>query len=66
MGSWKDYYQPQLKKIVYAINRPNLIKLIEDHEKRGWEQASEIIEYGYGLGILMIFEKGEKKHASNS
>ena len=65
MGSWKDYHQPQLKKVVYAMNPSNLNKLIADHESCGWEKASEIKEYGYGLGILMIFEKGEKKHASN-
>lgn len=40
---------------------------IAAHENRGWVQASEVKEHGYGFGILMTFgEKGEINHASNS
>lgn len=56
----------QLKKIVYSLTEPQLNKLIRDHGSRGWVQASDIKEHGYGVGVLMTFgEKGEMKDASN-
>lgn len=55
--SWKDVQPRQLKKIVYAINDVKLKKVVSDHESRGWTKASEIKEYGYGLGCLMVWDK---------
>lgn len=55
MGSWKDRQPRQLKKVVYGLNDHNINKVIEAHEGRGWEKGSEVKEYGYGLGCLMIF-----------
>lgn len=54
MAGWRDQQPRQLKKVVYAINKPNINKLIKDHEDRGWIKASDIKEYGYGLGCLMV------------
>jgi hypothetical protein len=61
MGSWRDRQPRQLKKIVYALTENKLLKLIETHEGRGWAQASEIKEHGYGLGCLMIWAKSERR-----
>jgi hypothetical protein len=55
--NWKDNPKRKLKKIVYAINDHNLKKVVEDHESRGWQKASEFKEYGYGLGCLMVWGK---------
>lgn len=57
MGSWKNGRPKQLKKIVYGMNPHNLQKVIDDHVSRGWIKASEIKEYGYGLGCLMVWNK---------
>lgn len=59
MGGWRDVQPRKLKKVVYGINESNIKKVIKSHEDRGWEQASEIKEYGYGLGCLMV----NKSHA---
>ncbi len=57
----------QLKKVVFAMTQYGLSQNIAAHENRGWVQASEVKEHGYGFGILMTFgEKGEINHASNS
>jgi hypothetical protein len=56
-NSWKQARPKDLKKVVYAINETNLKKVVADHEERGWKQASEIKEYGYGLGCLMVWDK---------
>jgi hypothetical protein len=61
MGSWKDYKDRQLKKIVYALDDHTINRLIKDHEDRGWIRGSEVKEYRYGLGCLMIFKS--KKEA---
>lgn len=53
MGSWKQSHPRQLKKIVYGLTDSAIKKVIEEHESRGWEQASEIKDYNYGLGCLM-------------
>lgn len=58
MGKGWKYGRPkELKKPVYAINAENLKKLVAKHEERGWKQASEIKEHGYGWGCLMVWEK---------
>lgn len=59
--SWKNTHPKVLKKVVYALNEPTLKKLIKDHEDRGWSQASEIKEHGYGFGCLMEFKKNTRK-----
>jgi hypothetical protein len=59
MGSWMDYKDRQLKKVVYGLTDATINKAIAAHESRGWERASEIKEYGYGLGCLMIYKKKE-------
>jgi hypothetical protein len=60
MGSWRDRTPRQLKKVVYALTDKKLRKVIEAHEGRGWSQASEIKEHGYGYGCLMIWIKQER------
>ncbi|MEH7503267.1 hypothetical protein V7152_14860 [Neobacillus drentensis] len=59
MGSWKYGRLKQLKKIVYSMTDTTLMKIIKDHENRGWSKASEIKKHGYGLGCLMIWKKTE-------
>ncbi|MGY6209713.1 hypothetical protein ACXEO8_07025 [Cytobacillus firmus] len=67
MAGWKNQRPRQLKKIAYALTEPALMNLVQSHEERGWVQASEVKEHGYGFGILLTFgEKGEIAHASNS
>jgi hypothetical protein len=61
MGSWRDYPPRQLKKIVYALDDHKINKLIEDHENRGWAKASEVKEYNYGLGCLMIYTNNREE-----
>ncbi|WP_428909428.1 hypothetical protein [Niallia sp. Krafla_26] len=55
--SWKNTHPKTLRKIVYALNETTLNQLIEDHEDRGWSQASEIKEHGYGIACLMEFKR---------
>lgn len=55
MGSWKDVRPKQLKKIVYALDKTKLAKVVEAHESRGWKKASEPREYKRGLGCLMVW-----------
>ncbi|NRD80300.1 hypothetical protein HPT25_23545 [Bacillus sp. BRMEA1] len=57
MGSWKQDHPKQLKKIVYALSEGNLKKVILDHESRGWAKASDVKEYNYGVGCLMIWNR---------
>lgn len=54
LKGWKAQQHRQLKKVVYGMNETTLNKVVKSHEDRGWVRASEIKEYGYGLGILMI------------
>lgn len=51
----------QLKKVVYGLNESSIKKVIKSHEDRGWKQASEIKEYGYGLGCLMVHKSYTSK-----
>jgi hypothetical protein len=62
MGSWKDCHTKQLKKIAYALTEDKLRKVIVVHEGRGWTQASEIKEHGYGVGCLMIWPIKKQKN----
>jgi hypothetical protein len=45
----------QLKKVVYALTEHKLKKNIKAHEERGWVQASDLKEHGYGNGVLMTW-----------
>jgi hypothetical protein len=63
MGSWRKAKPRQLKKIVYALNDNTINKIIKDHEDRGWKKASEVKDYIYGLGCLMIYEHRREKDA---
>jgi hypothetical protein len=45
----------QLRKIVYALNEHKLNRIIQAHQDRGWVTASEVKDYGYGLGVLMVW-----------
>lgn len=45
----------QLKKVVYALTEYKLQQNIDAHIDRGWVQASDIKEYHYGLGVLMVW-----------
>jgi hypothetical protein len=62
MGSWKRSPR-ELKKVVYALDEHTINKIIKDHEDRGWVKSSEVKEYIYGLGCLMIYENRRKKDA---
>lgn len=66
MAGWREKQPRVLKKVVYGLTQPNLEKVIRSHENRGWELASEIKEYRYGFGVLMIIPQGRNKDASNS
>jgi hypothetical protein len=57
MGSWKYGRPKQLKKVVYSLTEATLMKIIKEHEIRGWSKGSEIKKHGYGLGCLMIWGK---------
>jgi hypothetical protein len=59
MAGWKEGQRRKLTKDVYAINEHRLNQNIIAHVKRGWKQASEVREYGYGFGILMEFPPPE-------
>lgn len=59
MGSWRNTHRRPLKKVVYALTDHGMNKLIQDHENRGWERGSEVKEYGYGFGCLMVFNNGK-------
>jgi hypothetical protein len=57
MAGWRYGRPKQLKKLVFALTEQRLIKNINEHEKRGWSQASEIKEHGYGFGCLMKWKE---------
>jgi hypothetical protein len=63
MAGWKNMQPRTLRKVVYAMNEHKLNKNIEAHEERGWKQASEVREHGYGFGVLMEFSRRKEEPA---
>lgn len=64
-NGWKKAQPRLLKKVVYGMNKHTLNQLIVDHESRGWSIASEIKEYNYGLGCLMVFKNNRFNSSQN-
>lgn len=52
---WRAQQPRQLKKIAYALTEGKLKSVIKAHEERGWVQASEVKNHGYGLGCLLVW-----------
>lgn len=55
MAGWKKSQQKTLRKVVFGMSESNLDKVVQQHLKRGWKQASDVKKHGYGVGMLMEF-----------